>query len=157
MLNSEQKKNLQILFVIFGVFGIYAYTALATPVHHYCDWTGLEIQDRIGHEVTFTFSNGTRNFYCCVNISLLAFFELKDNGQLYLLENVQVRCPMCGMLMDWNDPMIVWVYSESYDNPTTGEATIVPLCEDVPEADLCESHFIDLYGGDIVSNPYDWD
>ena len=155
-MNAEQRKLLEIIFVIAGVFGIYTYTTLAVPVHHYCDWTGLEIQDRIGHEVTFTFHNGTKLFYCCVNISLLAFEELKQSGQLDQLENVDVRCPMCGMLMAWDDPMIVWVYSESYSNPTTNEPTIVPLCEDVETEDICESHFINIYGGAIIDSPFVW-
>lgn len=155
-MNAEQRRLLEIILVIFGVFGIYTYTTLAVPVHHYCDWTGLEIQDRIGHEVTFTFHNGTKTFYCCVNISLQAFEDLKQTGELDQLENVDVRCPMCGMLMAWDDPMIVWVYSEDYNNPTTNEPTIVPLCEDIPAEDLCESHFIDIYGGVILDNPYIW-
>ena len=155
-MNSEQRKMVQVLFVIFGVFGIYTYTMLAVPVHHYCDWTGLEIQDRIGHEVTFTFHNGTLLYYCCVNISLLAFQEIVDSDDLDSLVSIDVRCPMCGMLMAWDDPMIIWVYSEDYLNPTTNEPTIVPLCEDVPSEDLCESHFIDLYGGVVVENPYVW-
>jgi hypothetical protein len=52
--------------------------------------------------------------------------------------------------------MIVWLYSDDYLNPTTHEATIVPLCEDVDTTDMCESHFQDLYGGQIISNPYVW-
>ncbi|MDF1538280.1 MAG: hypothetical protein P1Q69_05210 [Candidatus Thorarchaeota archaeon] len=155
-MNAEQRRLLEILLVIFGVFGIYTYTTLVVPVHHYCDWTGLEIQDRIGHEVTFTFHNGTRIFYCCVNISILAFEELKQSSDLDQLENVDVRCPLCGMLMAWDDPLIVWVYSEDYNNPTTNEPTIVPLCEDIPTEDLCESHFIDLYCGVIIDSPYIW-
>ena len=155
-MNPEQRKMLEVLFVIFGVFGIYTYTTIAVPVHHYCEWTGLEIQDRIGHEVTFTFVNGSRAFYCGVNISLLAFQKLVDANSLDQLESVDVRCPMCGMLMAWNDPMIVWVYSETYLNPTTNEPTIVPLCEDIPSEDLCESHFLNLYGGVIVEKPYIW-
>jgi hypothetical protein len=155
--NAEQRKVLEIAFVIMGVFGIYAYTVVAVPVRHYCDWTGLEIQDRIGHEVTFYFSNGTQRHYCCVNVSLLAFQVIRDSGAIDQLDNIDVRCPMCGMLMDWDDPMIVWVYSEAYLNPTTDEPTIVPLCENIPSEDLCEGHFIDLYGGSIVANPYLWD
>jgi len=155
-MNAEQRRLLEIVLVIVGVFGIYTYTAIAVPVHHYCDWTGLEIQDRIGHEVTFTFHNGTKTFYCCVNISLLAFEDLKQTGELDQLENVDVRCPMCGMLMAWDDPMIVWVFSEDYNNPTTNEPTIAPLCEDIPAEDLCESHFTDIYGGVILDNPYIW-
>ncbi len=155
-MNSEQRRLVEVLFVIVGVFGIYTYTTLAVPVIHYCNYTGLEIQDRIGHEVTFTFYNGSRAYYCCVNVSLLAFQDLIDTDEITQLEQVDVRCPMCGMLMAWDDPMIVWVYSETYLNPTTNEATIVPLCEDVPEADLCESHFMDIYGGVILDNPYIW-
>ncbi len=155
-MNTEQRRLLEILLVIFGVFGIYTYTTLAVPVHHYCAWTGPEIQDRIGHEVTFTFRNGTKAFYCCVNISILAFKELKLSGDLDQLGNIDVRCPMCGMLMTWDGPMIIWVFSENYDNPTTNEPTIVPLCEDIPTEDLCESHFIDLYGGVILDSPYIW-
>ena len=155
-MNPEQRKMLEVLFVIFGVFGIYTYTTLAVPVHHYCDWTGLEIQDRIGHEVTFTFHNDSRTFYCDVNISLLAFQQLVDTNSLDQLKSVDVRCPMCGMLMAWDDPMIVWVYSETYLSPTTNEPTIVPLCEDIPSEDLCESHFMNIYGGMIVENPFIW-
>ena len=127
-MNPEQRKAMQIIVVILCCFGIYTYTAIVTPVVHYCDYTDLEIQNRIGHEVTFTFQNGTITHYCCVNISLLAFQDLIDSGQIDALENVQVRCPMCGMIMDWDDPIIVWVYSTEYLNPTTNEATIVPLC-----------------------------
>lgn len=155
-MNAEQRKALQVIIVILCCFGIYTYTAIFTPVIHYCDYTGLEIQDRIGHEVTFDFQNGTRAYYCCVNVSLLAFQELKESGQLDSLETVQVRCPMCGMLMDWNDPMIVWVYSTEYNNPTTNEPTIVPLCEDAPNVDMCESHFLDEYGGTLIINPFIW-
>ena len=155
-MNSEQRKAMQIIAIILCCFGIYTYTAVVTPVIHYCDFTGLEIKQRIGHEVTFTFENGTVTHYCCVNISLLAFEVLIDSGQLDDLENIQVRCPMCGMIMDWNDPMIVWVFSIEYLNPTTNEPTIVPLCEDVEQADMCENHFLDIYGGVIINNPYNW-
>ena len=155
-MNAEQRKALQVIIVILCCFGIYTYTAIFTPVIHYCDYTGLEIQDRIGHEVTFEFHNGTRAYYCCVKVSLLAFQELKESGQLDSLETVQVRCPMCGMLMDWNDPMIVWVYSTEYNNPTTNEPTIVPLCEDAPNVDMCESHFLDEYSGTLIINPFIW-
>ncbi len=155
-MNAEQRKALQIVAVILGCFGIYTYTAVFTPVIHYCDYTSLQIQDRIGHEVSFNFNNGTTNYYCCVNVSLLAFQDLKDGDLLGSLENVQVRCPMCGMLMDWNDPMIVWVYSTEYLNPTTSEPTIVPLCEDTADVDLCESHFMDEYGGIVINNPFVW-
>ncbi|TFH05713.1 MAG: hypothetical protein E4H14_12205 [Candidatus Thorarchaeota archaeon] len=58
--------------------------------------------------------------------------------------------------MNWNDPMIVWVYSTEYRNPTTNEPTIVPLCEDAGEVDMCETHFIDEYGGVIIDNPFVW-
>jgi hypothetical protein len=147
---------LQVILVILGCFGIYTYTAVFTPVIHYCDYTHLEIQNRIGHEVTFTFHNGTVKHYCCVNISLLAFRELIGTDQISGLENIQVHCPMCGMLMDWDDPMIVWVYSQQYLNPTTNEPTIVPLCEDAQGVELCESHFLNEYGGVIIENPYIW-
>ncbi|RDE15628.1 MAG: hypothetical protein C4K48_03360 [Candidatus Thorarchaeota archaeon] len=155
-MNSEQRKMVQVFLVISGCLGIYAYTAIFTPTVHYCDYTHLEIQSRIGHEVTFTFHNGTTRHYCCVNVSLLAFQVLVDDEQIESLENVQVRCPMCGMLMDWDDPMIVWAYSTEYLNPTTIEPTIVPLCEDAPEVETCESHFLDEYSGIIISNPYVW-
>lgn len=155
-MNSEQRKAMQIILVVLCCFGIYTYTAIVTPVIHYCDYTGLEIQQRIGHEVTFTFENGTVTNYCCVNISLLAFNDFIENGQIDDIENIQVRCPMCGMIMDWDDAMIVWVFSQEYLNPTTNEPTIVPLCEDVVQADMCESHFIDTYGGVIIDNPYIW-
>ncbi|MHA2424283.1 MAG: hypothetical protein ACXAEF_05815 [Candidatus Thorarchaeota archaeon] len=155
-MNAEQRKLVQVILVIVGVFGIYTYTSVAVPVHHYCNWTGLEIQDRIGHEVTFTFQNGTKSFYCCVNISLLAFESIMDKGDIELLDSLDVRCPQCGMLMAWDDPMIVWVYSQNYNNPTTNEPTIVPLCEDIPAEDLCESHFMDIYGGIVIDNPYVW-
>ncbi len=155
-MNPEQRKAMQIIAIILCCFGIYTYTAIFTPVIHYCDYTHLEIQNRIGHEVTFSFHNGTIKHYCCVNISLLVFQDLIDADLIDTLEKVQVRCPMCGMLMDWDDPMIVWVYSTEYLNPTTNEPTIVPLCEDVGEIDMCESHFIDEYGGAIIGNPYVW-
>ena len=155
-MNSEQRKMVEVVLVIFGIFGIYTYTSVAVPVHHYCEWTGLEIQERIGHEVTFSFLNGTKAYYCSVNVSLLAFQVLIDADMLDQIEAIDVRCPMCGMLMAWDDPMIVWVYSSTYLNPTTNEPTIVPLCEDIPSEDLCESHFIDLYGGVIVDGPFVW-
>lgn len=155
-MNTEQRRLMEVVFVILGVFSIYTYTILAVPVHHYCEYTGLEIQERIGHEVTFTFSNGSRVYYCCTNISLLAFQELVDNGEIEGLVQIEVRCPMCGMLMTWDDTMIVWVYSEEYSNPTTNEPTIVPLCGDIPEQDLCESHFMNVYGGDVIDNPFVW-
>lgn len=155
-MNAEQRRLLEVILVILGVFGIYAYTTLAVPVHHYCAYTGLEIQDRIGNEVTFMFANGTRTFYCCVNVSLLAFQEMIARAEIGNLEEIHVRCPMCGMLMTWDDPMIVWVYSDTYLNPTTHEPTIVPLCEDIETEDLCESHFMDIYGGSIVECPYVW-
>ncbi|MHA2353428.1 MAG: hypothetical protein ACXABX_09945 [Candidatus Thorarchaeota archaeon] len=155
-MNAEQRKALQIIAVILVCFGIYTYTAVFTSVIHYCDYTGLQIENRIGHEVSFDFQNGSTNYYCCVNVSLLAFQDLKDEALLGFLEIVQVRCPMCGMLMDWNDPMIVWVYSTEYLNPTTNEPTIVPLCEDASGVDLCESHFMSEYGGIIINNPFVW-
>ena len=155
-MNSEQRRMLQVVLVILGCFGIYTYTTILTPVIHYCDYTHLEIQNRIGHEVTFTFHNGTTKHYCCINISLLAFQELINTDQIDGLESVQVRCPMCGMLMDWDDPMIVWVYSEGYVNPTTSEPTIVPLCEDVTDIEMCESHFLNEYGGVVIENPFIW-
>lgn len=147
---------LQVVLVILGCFGIYAYTAIFTPVIHYCDYTHLEIQNRIGHEVTFTFRNGTIRYYCSVNVSLLAFQELIVDSQIDALDRIQVRCPMCGMLMDWDDPMIVWVYSTEYLNPTTNEPTIVPLCADTPSIEMCENHFLSEYGGFIIANPYVW-
>jgi GTP cyclohydrolase I len=58
------------------------------------------------------------------------------------------------MLMAWDDSMIVWVLSQEYTNPTTNEVTIVPLCEDVETEELCESHFLNIYGGVIIENPY---
>lgn len=155
-MNSEQRKAMQLIAIILCCFGIYTYTAIFTPIIHYCDYTNLEIQNRIGHEVTFTFHNGNTAYYCCVNISLLAFQDLIDSDQLGSIDNVQVRCPMCGMIMDWDDPMIVWVYSAEYLNPTTNEPTIVPLCEDAEEVDMCETHFIEEYGGVIISNPFVW-
>ena len=155
-MNAEQRRLLEIVLVIFGVFGIYTYTIVAVPVHHYCEWTDLEIQERIGHEVTFTYENGTREFYCCVNISLLAFDVLIESGEILQLDTIDVRCPMCGMLMSWDDPMIIWVYSIEYSNPTTNEPTIVPLCENVPSEDLCEGHFMDIYGGVVIESPYVW-
>lgn len=155
-MNAEQRRLMEVVFVIIGVFSIYSYTILVVPVHHYCDYTGLEIQDRIGHEVTFTLVNGSKFYYCCVNTSLLAFNDLKERGEIGQLDQIDVRCPMCGMLMAWDDPMIVWVYSTNYHNPTTNEPTIVPLCEDIETEDLCESHFIDTYGGSEIDNPYVW-
>lgn len=155
-MNAEQKRLFEVVLVIIGVFSIYSYTTLAVPVHHYCAYTELEIQDRIGHEVTFTFTNGSRNYYCCVSVSALAFNDLIQSGEIELLNQIDVRCPMCGMLMAWDDPMIVWVYSEDYYNPTTNEPTIVPLCEDVETEDLCESHFLDVYGGSVIDNPFVW-
>ena len=155
-MNPEQRKAMQVIIVILCCFGIYTYTAVFTQVIHYCDYTGLEIQDRIGHEITFQFHNASRSYYCCVNISLLAFQDLKDLGLLNTIENIQVRCPTCGMLMDWDDPMIVWVYSVDYVNPTTNEPTIVPLCEDSHDVELCESHFIGEYGGTVITNPFVW-
>jgi len=155
-MNAEQRKALQVVAVILGCFSIYTYTAIFSPVIHYCDYTGLQIENRIGHEVSFDSHNGSTNYYCCVNVSLLAFQDLKNDDMLGSLDNVQVRCPMCGMLMDWNAPMIVWVYSVDYLNPTTNQPTIVPLCEDEAGVDLCESHFIDEYGGIVIDNPFIW-
>ena len=155
-MNAEQSKAVQVVILIMCCFGIYTYTAVFTQVIHYCDYTGLEIQDRIGHEVAFEFQNGTRDYYCCVNVSLVVFQDLKDSALLDALENVLVRCPMCGMIMDWSDSMIVWAYSTEYLNPTTNEPTIVPLCEDTSATDLCESHFIDDYGGFVINNPFIW-
>ena len=155
-MNAEQRRAMQVIAVILGCFGIYTYTAVFTPVIHYCDYTGLQIQNRIGHEVSIEFNNGTTNYYSSVNVSLLAFQNLKNDALLGSIENIQVRCPMCGMLMDWNDPMIVWVYSEEYLNPTTNEPAVVPLCEDASSVDLCESHFMDEYEGIIITNPFVW-
>ncbi|TXT56461.1 MAG: hypothetical protein BAJATHORv1_20050 [Candidatus Thorarchaeota archaeon] len=154
-MNAEQKRMIQAVMVILGCFSIYTYT-VNLEVHHYCDWTGLKIEERFGHEVTFSFQNGTIRHYACVNVSLLAFEYFKSTGDINQLENIQIRCAMCGMLMDWNDPMNVWVYEPTYLCPTTGNPTIVVLCEDSHGQDLCESHFLDQYGGQIISNPYEW-
>ena len=91
-MNAEQRKAAQIVILIVCCFGIYTYTAVFTQVIHYCDYTGLEIQERIGHEVTFEFHDGTRNYYCGVNVSLLAFQALKDSATIDTVENVLVRC-----------------------------------------------------------------
>ena len=155
-MNAEQRKMLQVVLVIVGCFGIYTYTIATSQVYHYCDWTGLLIEERYGHEVTFGFHNGTRNYYCCINVSLLAFDELVATGEIEQLENIQVRCAMCGMLMDWDDSMNVWIYQPEYLCPTTGEPTIVVVCENADEVDLCEGHFLEAYGGEIISNPYVW-
>jgi hypothetical protein len=146
---------LQIVFVILGCVAIYSYT-ITLPTTDYCDWTGDPIMNPLGNEVTFLFANGSQKHYCCINISLLAFERLKTTGEISLLENIRVHCPICGMEMDWNDPMIVWIYSENYVNPTTEEPTIVAVCEDAYGEDLCESHFLDEYGGEIVASPYVW-
>jgi hypothetical protein len=155
-MNAEQRRMVQVVLIIAGCFGIYTYTVAFTNVVHYCDWTGEVIQDRIGHEVTFHFHNGSVRYYHSVNVSLHAFQHLIDTDQIGQLENIQVRCPMCGMIMDWDDIMIVWVYSDEYLNPTTHEPTIVPLCGDADGTDMCESHFLDMYSGQIIANPYDW-
>lgn len=146
---------IQVVLVILGCVAIYTYT-ITLPTTDYCDWTGELIRDPLGNEVIFEFSNDTERHYCCINISLLAFEKLKTTGEISLLENIRVHCPICGMKMDWNDPMIVWVYSESYVNPTTETPTIVALCEDAYGEELCESHFLDEYGGVRVDNPYVW-
>ena len=153
-MNSEQRKMLQVVLVILGCFGIYTYTAIFTPVIHYCDYTQLVIQNRLGHEVTFVFQNGTTKHYCCINVSLLVFQDLIDTNQLENLERIQVRCSICGMLMDWNDPMVIWIYSTEYLNPTTNEPTIVSVCEDASEIEMCESHFLNEYEGLIIENPF---
>ncbi|MFX0107197.1 MAG: hypothetical protein ACFE7R_02845 [Candidatus Hodarchaeota archaeon] len=154
--NTEQRKMMKVVLVILCCFGIYTYTVMFTEVVHYCDWTGEIIQDPIGHEVRFHFHNDTTTYYCCVNVSLLAFQELIDTGEVDELIDIDVRCPMCGMVMAWDDPMIVWVYSSDYLNPTTNEPTIVPLCEDIETSEMCESHFQDTYGGVVINNPYIW-
>lgn len=154
-MNSEQRKMLEVIFVAVGCISIYAFTS-TLQIIHYCDWTGLQIRQRLGHEVTFTLANGTRRYYCCVNVSLLAFQYLVTTGQLNQLERIQIRCPICGMLMDWNDPMIVWVNQPEYLCPTTGTPTIVGVCSDSPDEQLCESHFLEQHGGTIITDPYVW-
>ena len=153
LVNAEQRKMLEVAFVIVGCFGIYAFTS-TLQVIHYCDWTGLRIHERLGHEVTLVFVNGTLRYYCCVNISLLAFQHLIDTGQSDRLEGIQVRCAVCGMLMDWNSPMVIWIHQSEYLCPTTGTPTIVAVCKDSASEELCESHFLEQHGGDIMSNPY---
>jgi len=154
-LNADQRKMLEIALVVLGCFGIYTYT-MTLPVHRYCDWTGLEIVEPMGHEVIFTFANGTTRHYCCINVSLLAFDHIVETGEIDLLENIQVHCAICGMLMDWNDPMVVWIYQPEYLCPTTGTPTVVAVCGDMDNTELCESHFLDMYGGTIISCPYEW-
>ena len=90
-MNPEQRKAMQIITIILCCFGIYTYTAIFTPVIHYCDYTHLEIQNRIGHEVTFSFHNGTTTHYCCVNISLLAFPDLIDADLLDTLDKMNIN------------------------------------------------------------------
>ncbi len=136
--------------MILGCFGIYTYTVML-PVYHYCDWTGLRIEERLGNEVSFIFVNGTIRYYACINVSLLAFERLIDTGGIDQLSDIRVRCAQCGMLMDWDDPMIVWICSHEYVCPTTGTPTIVAVCDG-----LCESHFLDRYGGIPISTPYIW-
>lgn len=155
LVNKEQHRLLEVVFVIVGCIGIYAFTSTLQVVH-YCDWTGLQIRERLGHEVTFTFANGTRRYYCCVNISLLAYQFLGETGKLNQLEDIQIRCPTCGMLMDWNDPMVVWIYQPLYLCPTTGIPTIVGVCKDSPSEELCESHFLEQFGGSIIADPFVW-
>lgn len=155
LVNREQRRMLEVTFVIVGCLGIYAFTSTLQVVH-YCNWTGLQIRDRIGHEVTFFFANGTQRYYCCVSISLLAFDRLIGIGQTGSIVNIRVRCPMCGMSMDWDDQMIVWITQPSYLCPTTGTPTIASVCQDLPDAELCESHFLRLHGGNITTNPYIW-
>lgn len=154
-MNGEQLRMMQAVLVLLGCFGIFTYTFML-PTHVYCDWTGLEIQERLGHEVILTFQNGTTRHYCCVNVSLLAFQDLKTSTAMDALVEVHVRCPICGMLMEWDDPMIVWIYSVEYLNPTTHTATIVGVCEDTETTRLCETHFTERYGGSVISNPYVW-
>ena len=43
--------------------------------------------------------------------TLLAFQLLLDADELDQVEAIDVSCPMCGMRMAWNDPMIVWIAS----------------------------------------------
>ncbi len=154
-MNSEQLRMMEAVLIILGCFGIFTYT-FTLPTHVYCDWTGLEIQERLGHEVIFSFENETTRHYCCVNVSLLAFQDLKMSATVGSLVGVSVRCPICGMLMEWNDPMIVWIYSAEYLNPTTHTATIVGVCGDAQTTQLCETHFIDSHGGAVISSPYVW-
>ncbi|NWF96115.1 MAG: hypothetical protein HXY34_08220 [Candidatus Thorarchaeota archaeon] len=154
-MNSAQRNAMQIVVVILVCSSILAYT-FTLETHVYCDWTGLEIQERLGHEVTFMFHNGTRTHYCCVNVSLLAFYWLVSHETINQLDRITVHCPMCGMLMDWDDSMIVWVYSTHYLNPTTLAPTIVPLCRNVEGQELCEGHFMNRYGGVITECPYVW-
>ncbi len=155
-MNSEQYRAMQAVIVIIVCFGIFLYT-FTLERHVYCDWTGLEIKGRLAHETIFIFRNGTRTHYCCINISLLAFEYLRDDtGQIRDLNDIQIHCAMCGMLMGWNDPMVVWVYSTSYLNPTTHTATIVGLCADTQDTELCQSHFISQHGGRIIECPYIW-
>lgn len=152
-MNREQRRAVQVILVILGCFAIFTYT-YALEAKRYCDWTGLEIQERLGHEVTFTLTNGSVRHYCCINVSLEALQDMIQRSEEIYIERIQIRCPMCGMLMDSDDPMIVWVYSEEYLNPTTHTATIVGVCEDAGEQAMCESHFIDQYGGTVISSPY---
>jgi hypothetical protein len=149
-MNAEQKRMLQAVFVILGCLGIYTYT-LTLPVYRYCDWTGLKIEERYGHEVSFEFVNGTTTYYACINISLQAFEHVIETEEIDHLSNVQVRCVQCGMLMDWDDPMNVWIYQPEYLCPTTGNPTMIVVCEG-----LCEDHFSDRYDGDVVPNPFEW-
>ncbi len=152
-MNREQRKAVQVMLVILGCFAVFTYT-YALETKRYCDWTGLEIQERLGHEVTFTLTNGTARHYCCINVSLEALQDMIWQSEAIHIERIQIRCPMCGMLMDSDDTMIVWIYSEDYLNPTTHTATIVGVCEDTADQSMCESHFLDQYGGIIISNPY---
>lgn len=121
------------------------------PVNHYCAYTGLLIEERYGHEVTFIFRNATHKYYACINVSLIVFHHMIDNGEIEQLENIQVRCAQCGMLMDYDDPMNVWIYQPEYLCPTTGTPTIVVVC-----AGLCEEHFLNSHGGNIIGNPFVW-
>ncbi len=152
-MNSEQRRAVQVILVVLSCFAVFTYT-YALETKRYCDWTGLEIQERLGHEVTFTLTNGTIRHYCGVNTSLEALHDMTERNEEMYIERIQVRCPMCGMLMDSDDPMIVWIYSEEYLNPTTHTATIVGVCEDAGDQAMCETHFLDRYGGIVISNPY---
>ncbi len=102
--------------------------------------------------MTFIFENGTRNYYACINISLIVFNAMRERGELAQLIEIDVRCAECGMLMRWDDPMVVWIYQPNYLCPTTGTPTIVAVC-----SGLCTDHFLDQYGGQVVDNPFEWE
>ncbi len=149
-MNRQQRQMLQVVLVILGCFGIYVYTALQ-PVTHVCAWTGLEIVGRGGHEVVFSFENGSVRYYACINVSVLAFRHLVATHEVDRLVIIKVRCVECGMVMGWDDPMVVWIYQPEYLCPTTSTPTIVAACRG-----LCEQHFLERYGGTVVPCPYVW-